>query len=307
MMQRLRVVAALVVGVLALGSSGAGAQAPSEEVPPLTVTGSPVAPGGTIVVSGQGCTGGSAVMTGVLDSRQEGLIVSAAVTPGDDGSWSTPLAIPSSTGPGTYPVVARCSDYTGYGGDGGYDGYDGYNGSGTFVYVHGEVTVLPPPAAPSPQGDLTVTPNVIPVGGTATVTGAGWRADEQVTLAMYSSPVVLGTLRSDADGSISTQIRVPVGTTLGTHTICAMNATAALNPVRNLCAPVTVVSVTPTQPVNPEVTPVPSVVAGNTQTDGAGSLAFTGLEPWQLVLVGLLLLALGAELYRRTRRTRSAG
>lgn len=308
MMLRLRIAVALVVGVLVLGTSAAGAQAPPEGVPPLTVTGSPVEPGGTIVVSGEGCRGGSAVMVGVLDALAEGVLVSGAVMPGEEGAWSSTLLIPPNTGPGVYPVTARCTDYSGYDGDGGgysgysgYDGYDGYNGSGSFDYVRGTVTVLPPTAAPSPQGDLTVTPNVIPVGGRATVTGSGWRADEQITLAMYSSPVVLGELRSGPDGSIEAGITVPLGTSLGTHTVCAMNATAALNPVRNLCAPITVVAAS--APV--EVTPVPVAVAGDTTTRG-GALAFTGLHPWQLVLVGLILLALGAELYRRTRRTSSA-
>lgn len=315
MMLKLRVVVASVVGAVVVGTSVAGAQAPPEGVPPLTVTGSPVEPGGTIVVSGQGCSGGSAVMIGVLDALAEGVLTSAAVIPGGDGSWSSPLQIPASTGPGVYPVTARCTDYSGYDGDsdGAYNGYDGvdadsdgayngYNGSGSFDYVRGSVTVLPPPAAPSPQGALTVTPNVIPVGGSATVTGSGWQADEQITLAMYSTPVVLGALRSGADGSISTTIQVPVGTSLGTHTVCAMNATAALNPVRNLCAPITVVAASSTT----DLSPVPVAVANEGASRG-GSLAFTGLHPWQLVLIGLILLALGTELYRRTRRDSSAG
>lgn len=307
MMLRLRIAVALIVGVLVLGTSTAGAQAPPEGVPPLTVTGSPVEPGGTIVVSGEGCRGGSAVMIGVLDALAEGVLVSGAVMPGAEGAWSSTLQIPPSTGPGVYPVTARCTDYSGYDGDGayngdrGYSGYDGYNGSGSFDYVRGTVTVLPPTAAPSPQGDLKVTPNVIPVGGSATVTGSGWRADEQITLAMYSSPVVLGQLRSGADGSIETTITVPLGTALGTHTVCAMNATAALNPVRNLCAPITVIAAA----TQVDVTPVPVAVESDTASRG-GALAFTGLHPWQLVLVGLILLALGAELYRRNRRTSTA-
>ena len=305
MMQKLRIAVAL-FGALVLGSSAAGAQAPPDGVLPLTVVGSPLSPGETFVVSGQGCRGDSAVMVGVLDALEEGLLVSTAVTPVESGSWSAPLTIPAGTGPGVYPVVARCSDYTGYDGEGdvgdAYDGYSGYDGSGTFVYEPGTVTVLPPAAPPTSQGDLTVTPNVIAVGGTATVTGSGWRADEQITLAMYSSPVVLGELRSSADGAIDTEIRVPVGTSLGTHTVCAMNAAAALNPTRNLCAPITVVAAS----VAPELTPTPVAVAGSTQTGGGESLAFTGLEPWQLLLVGLLLCAVGVELYRRNRRSTSA-
>ena len=309
MKQRLKVVAALFVGVLVLGSSAAGAQAPPGGTPPLTVTGSPVEPGGNIFVSGRGCNGGSAVMVGVLDALSEGLLVSTTAAPGDEGTWSAPLTIPAGTGPGVYPVVARCSDHSGgdddaYNGDDGYNGYNGYNGYGgygSFDYPQGSVTVLPPASAPNAQGELIVTPNVIPAGGAATVNGAGWNPDEQLTIVMYSSPVVLGTLRSGNDGSMGMQIQIPVDTPLGSHTVCALNATAALNPVRNLCAPITVVAASAT----PEEKPIPVAVAGNTDT-GGGALAFTGLEPWQLALVGLVLCGVGVAIYGLTRRSSAA-
>ena len=327
---RLAVVVALAAGVCLLGAPVVGAQAPPPGVPPLAVSGSPVVPGGSIVVSGQGCVGGSVVLIGVLDAIGESALVTAAATPGGDGSWSAPVRIPPSTGPGEYPVTARCTDYGGYGGydgmdedegDGDDDGdgggayagidegdwgeadgaYGGYDGRGSFDYPRGSVWVLPPPAAPSPDGALTVTPNVVPVGGTAVVDGAGWRSGEQITLAMYSTPVVLGELWSSSEGTIRQQIRIPLGTTLGTHTVCAMNATAALNPVRNLCAPITVVAAGGQVSTNPPT--VTNRVAGISQSPVGGALAFTGIEPWMLLLAGLALVATGGELYRRYRRS----
>lgn len=176
-------------------------------------------------------------------------------------------------------------------GDGGDNGGGGtVSGPGSYEYPVASVIVLPPATVPDADGALTVNPSTIPVGGTARVTGDGWGADEQVTVTMYSTPVVLATAVTDANGAIDTQIRVPAGTTVGEHTVVAMNATSALHPARTLAATIRVTA---------EKAAVPTEVAGNTQT---GSLAFTGSNLAILLLAAAALIAGGT--YLSTRRNR---
>lgn len=66
-----------------------------------------------------------------------------------------------------------------------------------------------------------VTTNVTSVqaGDTVTVQAWGLLLDEEYTVELHSTPVVLGTATSDAAGTISQTFRIPAGTPAGAHTV----------------------------------------------------------------------------------------
>lgn len=296
---------AVVVG--ALLSSGAGAQTSSRA---LTVAGSPVAPGGTVTVAGSGCSVDAVVIVGVLDAGNTSELASASTAGGGTGGWSVDLRINESTRPGTYPVVARCSSYSGYGGYegvpieagsvGAADGYDGYDGGTGFDYDRSSLTVLPPAAPPAGDGPLSVEPSVVVRGQQASVAGGGFGPGEQVTVILYSSPVVLASATTGADGSLSTVVTIPVETALGAHEVVAMNATSAVRPARTLRASIQVADGGPAVTVTPVTAQV--ISASATPSTGSGALPRTGLDPWPLILAGLAMVVAGSVLLARFRR-----
>jgi LPXTG-motif cell wall-anchored protein len=303
------VATAAVVG--ALVSGGAGAQSGSRA---LTVVGSPVAPGGTVTVSGTGCSADAVVIVGVLDAGNASELTSGSTTGGGSSGWSVTLRINEAARPGTYPVVASCSGYSGYdgyegvpieaGSVGAADGYDGYDGGTGFDYDRSSLTVLPPATPPAADGPLSVEPSVVARGQQATVSGAGFGPGEQVTVILYSSPVVLATATTGADGSLSTVVTIPADTTLGTHEVVAMNATWADRTPRTLRATIQVTDGAPVVTATPVTAQVLSSSA--TPSTGSGSLPRTGLDPWPLILAGLAMVAVGSVLLARFRR-RPAG
>lgn len=74
-----------------------------------------------------------------------------------------------------------------------------------------------PPAAPS----LAVSATVVTPGDPLTVSGSGWLPASEVTLTFLSSPVVLGTATTDANGAFTTQVTIPADASPGRHTIRA--------------------------------------------------------------------------------------
>jgi LPXTG-motif cell wall-anchored protein len=296
---------AIVMG--ALVSGGVGAQIGSRA---LTVVGSPVAPGGTVTVSGAGCAQDAVVIVGVLDAGSTSELASASATGGGSGGWSVTLRINESTRPGVYPVVARCSSYSGYDGYEGVpidagsvdaaDGYDGYDGGTGFDYDRGSLTVLPPAAPPAGDGPLSVEPSVVARGAQAAVSGAGFGPGEQVTVILYSSPVVLASATTGADGSLSTVVTIPADTALGAHEVVAMNATSAVRPARTLRASIEVTEGGPAVTVTPVTAQV--ISASATRPSSSGALPRTGLDPWPLILAGLAMVVAGSVLLARFRR-----
>lgn len=295
---RTLVVAAVAAALLCSLAPPAGAQAERQ----LTVTGSPVAPGGSFTVSGTGCIDGQPAVALLTADGEAPLATPVPPAADGAGNWSVAITVPSNTRPGRYPVQARClGAYSGYD---GYDGYDGYSLGGGFHYSTAHVDVLPPARLPASDGPLSVDPNVVVRGGTTRVTGDGWAAGEQVAVMLYSTPRILANVRTDAAGAIDVVVRIPMDASLGEHTVVAMNATSATTRPLTLSAPVTVVE--RRAPADP-VEAVPVSVAGRTQRPGGGgSLPFTGGNPWPYVLLGVLLLAAGGELYRRSRATDGA-
>lgn len=303
----------------------------------LRVGGAPVAPGGAIVVSADGCQGGShTVLIGLLDADQESLLASTAVEPAVGGGWTATLRVPEAVRPGRYPVTARCVDHSGYGGytGGGYDGTPGESCTtdasgvetcialaGSYEYPSESVDVLPPPSPPAADGSLVVAPDVVAPGESTRVTGDGWAPGERITVVMYSSPVVLASVTAGATGAIDTSVRVPVDAPFGQHEVVAMNSTTALRAPVTRSASLSVVASaagpgsTPTQPtavppatapVHPApTTPTKTVAAAPVRVRGtsrAAGLSFTGGEALLTAALGAALLALGSLFRHRARR-----
>jgi LPXTG-motif cell wall-anchored protein len=292
----------------------------------LTPSPAPVSPGSEFQVQGRNCPPRSTVFVGMLDASGE-IDIDNGSTAGSQEEWSVDLQVPKEgrfSRPGTYPVVANCADYNGYD---GYNGYNGYNGGG-FTYTSSTVTVGPPSELPAFQPGLRVDPPRLRAGNDAKVTSEPnkFTAGEQVTLILYSSPVTLQAVTADARGAISTTIKIPEDTTLGEHTVIAMNAGSNSNPEVTLGAPITVISDSVdgggagtgpggpgtgpggpgtgpggpgTGPGGPGTGPGgPGTGPGNpVQNPGnqaSGSLPRTGTEPLTLIVAGLLLLLAGA-------------
>ncbi|GID27805.1 fibronectin type III domain-containing protein [Paractinoplanes brasiliensis] len=85
-----------------------------------------------------------------------------------------------------------------------------------------ELTV--PAAAPvtdlpleTPDGPVTSAAR----GGRLKMAGNGYAPFSVITLAVYSEPTILGTVTADADGAFETEIDVPEGLSLGTHSFVA--------------------------------------------------------------------------------------
>lgn len=96
-----------------------------------------------------------------------------------------------------------------------------YSGINSAFWVIDQVRVTQPDApTPDPAVLSISTPSVV-AGGTATLTGTGFAADERLALELHSTPVALGTATVGTDGSFSQRVTIPAGTAAGQHAIVA--------------------------------------------------------------------------------------
>jgi hypothetical protein len=87
---------------------------------------------------------------------------------------------------------------------------------------------LPPITTPTtpPAPTYTPTPLVlsaasVPNGGTITISGNGFKPNEQIEIVLHSDPILLGTVRADSFGNFTFTTTIPAGAPLGEHTIIA--------------------------------------------------------------------------------------
>ncbi|MFT4259349.1 MAG: hypothetical protein QM568_06955 [Microbacterium sp.] len=153
---------------------------------------------------------------------------------------------------------------------------------GTLTVPSCEEPVEPTPTpTPSESGSAlsgTVSPGIVAPNGTLTVTAAGFEANESIEIWLHSTPVLLHSGTTSADGTVSQTVTIPTDTVIDAHQIEIRGATSG-----SVFLNLTVVEPT-----------------------AVDTLAATGLNDgsvWMLGGAGALLVTLGVLLYRRTRTT----
>jgi LPXTG-motif cell wall-anchored protein len=152
-----------------------------------------------------------------------------------------------------------------------------------------------PSAPPSTPFVLTTDRGTITtatVGQALTVVGDGFLPFSTVTVVIYSTPTVLGTVVTDAAGTFSKPVTIP-DLVAGAHTLVAYGTDSSGNP-RSMALAVTVGG-TPARPT-----------ATTTATSSHGTLAYTGFEAVPAVALAGGLLVAGAALLLVARRRRTA-
>ncbi len=141
------------------------------------------------------------------------------------------------------------------------------------------VLVMAPAAHASYSGDggVTVVPPSPKVGSSITVDSSGWKANTDVTITLHSTPVVLATVKADANGAVHSTSAIPSGTSAGAHTV-ELTGVDPLGAPRDVSAAITV------------------------EAAGGGNLPRTGAAIAALLLVGTVLFAVGAALSSARKR-----
>ena len=128
------------------------------------------------------------------------------------------------------------------------------------------------------------------------VSGNGFLPYSTVSIVVYSTPIVLGTVTTDGAGAFSTAVTVPADLEAGAHSLVAYGVDPA-GAAHSLQLDITVAAAT--QPV--AAAPTTAVQVSST---AGGSLAFTGFSPLPFVVVGAVLLLAGLVLVVGVRSRR---
>jgi hypothetical protein len=83
-------------------------------------------------------------------------------------------------------------------------------------------------------GNLTLSPSSVTPGQSVSFAGTGFAPNADVTLNLFSNPVALGTVKSNAAGAIAGTVTIPSTTPTGSHHIEAKGPNAAGNGVNLL-------------------------------------------------------------------------
>ena len=163
-----------------------------------------------------------------------------------------------------------------------------------YLICLGALAQPPNPAADCPAADFRVDgvadPYQIAPGGTTTFSGYGFAPNGQVEIFICSTPISIGNFTADSLGNIVQAVTIPVGTSLGAHTLAAVGP----NPAGRTQVAYAAINVVSTS------TPA-------TTTTTAGTLPTTGSDTGRLLAVGGALILLGgAALFGLLRSRRSA-
>lgn len=145
---------------------------------------------------------------------------------------------------------------------------------------------------------ITVTPPVVPVEGTITVTAGYFKPGSQVEIIIQTpnGPVSLGILTADPNGVVSGNFKLPPSVLTGPHDVSAIGPgkNTPGNITLTLTAGITVVAATPSS-----VPPTTFSTTGTLPTTGSG-------DTRPLVAIGVGLAVVGGLLVLGTRRRRTA-
>jgi LPXTG-motif cell wall-anchored protein len=132
---------------------------------------------------------------------------------------------------------------------------------------------------------MTAEPSFMYPGESCLIQAHGFAPGSDVTITVYSDPLVIGTFAADANGSIAQSWTVPSGFAAGAHTVVLTGRSIA--GAVELSAPITVGSLV--QAVT--TTAAPSTTAAVVTT--SGNLPTTGSGMTQPLVVGAAVLVLG--------------
>lgn len=270
--------AALAAGTFMASTTVAGAAL--EPVDEITVTPDPATVSETITVTGPACSGDEVLVT---FDQSDGFNDTREASPDGDGNWSV-MWLPGAAG--ELQISATCSDYD-----------DSVWEKNTTVDV-----------AARPDLGISVSPETVAAGGSITVDGTGFWADEDVEVTLHSDPVTLGTLKANSSGAVSGSFVIPADTVLGVHEVWLLGTQSELSTTAKLT--ITAAASGGGTPGGGDggAQPIDGPATGG-DTDGAatgGRLAFTGTSSFPLLLAGGLALAGGTVLLTTTRRGRGA-
>lgn len=164
--------------------------------PTLAVSGSStVKPGDSVTVKGSGFAPDEKV-TITLDTTPS---VKQDVTADGKGDLEASITVPSAAAPGDHTITAvgATSDVP----------------AGAAVTVSGST----PPVTYSPEVVLSTSAGS--VGQVVQLTGDGFAPGETVAMTMHSSSLSLGTVKANAQGTITGSFTVPAGVDVGRHTV----------------------------------------------------------------------------------------
>ena len=186
---------------------------------------------------------------------------------GDSGSWTAVSGAEAVvTAPaGSVTVSYRAVDVA---------GNIGGIGSASVGATAGDPTL-------SVSGDLVA-------GGSITVTGTGWPTDADGRLELHSTPIDLGALRTDGDGTFRVTVTLPADVTAGTHELVAIIGDAQASVPVEIRAAATPGTTPPTTNGQTPAASTPLAVTGGTVSIAA-------------LVLGLLALVAGVAIRRRRR------
>ncbi|MGY1803629.1 hypothetical protein ACI78T_10135 [Blastococcus sp. SYSU D00922] len=204
-------VAALVAaaGVVLAPSAAADVSLPAPTVAPGTVS-----PGGSLTISGTGCSAATVgqPVTGVDAGISYGQAGDGkSITPDAQGNWSVQLTLPATLPSGKYTVSAYCGTYNG---DIAYPQVQATVGAGAATVTKATNGVVTVTAAPG----QSLTPDAPAAPGEVRVLKlTGYAPGEVVKLVLHSTPRTIGTFTADAQGVVTARFSVPAGTPAGAH------------------------------------------------------------------------------------------
>ena len=176
----------------------------------------------------------------------------------------------------------------------------GGGGRASDPVTSGVVSAPPVPAqVPAPSGSLRVPASSggLAPGDAVAVSGAGYLPGSTVTVVVYSTPTVLGSVTtSSADGSFDTTVTLPAGLPAGQHTLVATGV-APDGRTWTLTQAITALGA-------PGAPATDGPAAGRTPAEGG--LAYTGAYTGVMAAGGLGALAAGLLLVLAGRRRRTA-
>jgi hypothetical protein len=124
-------------------------------------------------------------------------------------------------------------------------------------------------------------------GSSVNVSASGFQPNSTAQILLHSTPVLLATSPTDANGTVSATVTIPTDAALGAHDI-VLSGDDSSGSAMSVSIPITVVAAT------------------TTSTGSGGGLAFTGADIALTAAVGLAAFGFGGFLLLSVRRKRRA-